>query len=315
MSFNRRAIVLIVVPPLAAAIASIVVLLALAPQLPDPLATHWGFDGKVNGTGSVASVIGITAVFVPLLTAAVLVIFLLMARGRSSSLFTRLMVATSVFVGSLVALTPLTFTIPQVDSTDAAAPLPWVFGALLVAAVLAAATALLIPRTAVAEGDATGAPVIDLVAGEEAYWARTVAPHTAVIAIPIAAAVVETVVVLAVGAPWWIALVVDLVIALAATTLVWRVVIDDRGLRARAMLGLPRFTVPVSIVTGAQLVDIKPMAFGGWGIRVDAQGRWGVIIRGGDAIEIVRRDKAPFVVTVDDAATGAALLNGLAKRA
>lgn len=314
MSNTRRAIILIVVPPLAAAIASIVALLALAPQLPDPLATHWGFDGKVNGTGSVASVIGITAVFVPLLTAAVLVIFLLMARGRTSSLFTRLMVATSVFVGTFVALTPLTFTIPQIDSADAGAPVPWVFGALLVAAVLATAMALLVPRTAVVEGDATGAPAISLVAGEKAYWSRTVAPHTAVIAIPIGAAVVETVVVLAVGAPWWIALIIDVVIGLAATTLVWRVVIDDRGLRARALLGLPRFTVPVSIVTGAQLVDIKPMAFGGWGVRLDAQGRWGVIIRGGEAIEIVRRDKAPFVITVDDAATGAALLNGLAQR-
>ena len=320
MSNTRRAIVLIVVPPLAAAVASIVALLALAPRLPDPLATHWGFNGEINGTGSVASVIGLTAVFVPLFTAAVLVVFLLMSRGRSSSLFTRLIVATSVFVGVLIALIPLTFVIPQLglsagETFDSIVLVPWIVGVFVVSGVVATAMALLVPTTAVIEGDAAGAPAISLGAGEKAYWARTVAPHTAVIAIPIAALVIETVVLTLVGLPWWVPLIVDLVIVLAASTLVWRVVIDDRGARARALFGVPRFSIPLSAVSGAQQVEVHAMKFGGWGIRVDAQGRWGVIIRSGDAIEIVRRDKAPFVITVDDAATGAALLNGLARRA
>jgi len=55
--------------------------------------------------------------------------------------------------------------------------------------------------------------------------------------------------------------------------------------------------------------------FGGWGIRLGLDGRLGVVLRRGDAIQIERAGTRTLVVTVDDAATGAALLKALAARA
>jgi len=55
--------------------------------------------------------------------------------------------------------------------------------------------------------------------------------------------------------------------------------------------------------------------FGGWGVRTSvATGATGVVLRSGEAIEIHRTGGRRFLVTVDDAATGAALLATLAER-
>ena len=50
-------------------------------------------------------------------------------------------------------------------------------------------------------------------------------------------------------------------------------------------------------------------------IRTGVGGRIGVVMRGGEALEVVRTGGRRVVVTVGDAATGAALLNTLAARA
>lgn len=55
-------------------------------------------------------------------------------------------------------------------------------------------------------------------------------------------------------------------------------------------------------------------AFLGWGIRVIGR-RIGVLIREGEAIEVTRTDGRVFIVTVPQAARGAALLNAVAARA
>ena len=81
-------------------------------------------------------------------------------------------------------------------------------------------------------------------------------------------------------------------------------------------MGLPRFTVPLADVASVSVVQIIPMAeFGGWGIRMGIDGRFGIVLHTGPAIQVVRRSGKTFVVTVDDADTGAALLTALASRA
>ena len=54
--------------------------------------------------------------------------------------------------------------------------------------------------------------------------------------------------------------------------------------------------------------------FGGWGLRLSVEGRFGVVLRQGEAIEVTRANGRRFLVTVDDAATGAALLQALIAR-
>jgi hypothetical protein len=107
-----------------------------------------------------------------------------------------------------------------------------------------------------------------------------------------------------------------LLLAFAATTLAFHVRVDDSGLHVDSVLGIPRFHVPLSDIESAARVEVNPMGeFGGWGLRLSTGRRFGVVLRAGDAIEVLRRSGKRFVVTVDDAATGAALLEALVSRA
>ena len=61
---------------------------------------------------------------------------------------------------------------------------------------------------------------------------------------------------------------------------------------------------------------VDPAAeFGGWGFRLGLDGRFGIVLHAGEAIQVERRHGRPLVVTVDDAQTGAGLLAALVARA
>jgi len=107
-------------------------------------------------------------------------------------------------------------------------------------------------------------------------------------------------------------------VAVAAVVLssTWfTVTVDRRGLTVRSAVGWPRFDVPLDEVQQAVVTTVSPLSeFGGWGYRVGRGGRVGVVLRTGEALQVERSGGRAFVVTVDDAATGAALLNTLAAR-
>ena len=99
-----------------------------------------------------------------------------------------------------------------------------------------------------------------------------------------------------------------------AVTLAFRVRIDDAGLHVTSIAGWPRFTVPIDDVASVQLTQVSPTAdFGGFGIRRRGKAT-GVIVRRGPAIAVIRCSGRGFVVTVDDAEAGAALLAALAQQ-
>ena len=54
--------------------------------------------------------------------------------------------------------------------------------------------------------------------------------------------------------------------------------------------------------------------FGGWGIRFGRGRRLGIVMRSGEALDVQNRNGSALVVTVDDAATAAALLKAVAAR-
>ena len=91
---------------------------------------------------------------------------------------------------------------------------------------------------------------------------------------------------------------------------------DGTGLTVRLLIRRPRIQVPLDEIIEAEVVTVRPIAeFGGWGLRIGAAGRAGVVLRSGPALQVTRTSGRAFVVTVDDAQTGAALLNTLAARA
>jgi hypothetical protein len=93
-----------------------------------------------------------------------------------------------------------------------------------------------------------------------------------------------------------------------------RVSVDGRGLRIRyGVLPRPVTSVPLSDIRRAERIDLRPLQWGGWGYRGSRKAfrRAAVVLRSGDAIKLYLTDGSEFAVTVDDAATGAAVLAGL----
>ena len=96
-----------------------------------------------------------------------------------------------------------------------------------------------------------------------------------------------------------------------------RVSVDAQGLRIRyGLLPRPVTSVPLDDIRRAERVDLAPFEWGGWGYRGSRKvfSRAAVVLRGGDAIKLQLTDGGEFAVTVDDAATGAALLSDLLAR-
>jgi hypothetical protein len=97
-----------------------------------------------------------------------------------------------------------------------------------------------------------------------------------------------------------------------------RVSVDARGLRIRyGVLPWPVTSVPLDDIRRAERIDLAPLEWGGWGYRGSRKAfrRAAVVLRSGDAIKLQLTDGREFAVTVDDAATGAALLADLLDRA
>lgn len=307
--------VLTLLVPLVITAAGVALALGWSDELPDPVATHWGTDGAdgfMSLTGALAVLVATTV------GTSVVVWALLLAGGRDASI-RRIGTGTTVgLVTMLVVLVVGSLELQRGLADATAAPtidslLGLALGGGLVLGVVAA---LLVPTdpasttTAVPPADAERLP---LGRGERAAWSTTVWSPAAV---AVAAPVVVLQLVLAVALQTWVLVAVAIGLgALLASMLVLRVTVDARGLDARSPLGWPRLRVPLDEVVAAHADTVRPLAdFGGWGYRVGRDGRTGFVLRSGDAVVVERTGGRTSVVTVDDARTGAALLNALAER-
>lgn len=323
----RRFVLVAIWMPVALVAVGAAVQLALLPQLPATVAVHWNAAGEADGFAPAWTQPLMTVAFgfgIPFLIA--LITLPGLRRGERGATY-RLIGATAAATS---ALTTVAFTLSfamqaGLDSADAA---PSVWGALvaaLAAAVVAGVTAwFLQPRQHASQVAAVPAAPLPLAASERAVWVRTTGMNTggavAVVAAVLTVAVAGVVAAMTgADAPlvWLLAGFSLLLLLVAATTLAFHVRVDDSGLHVDSLLGIPRLHVPLADIVSAAGVEVNPMGeFGGWGLRIAPQGRrFGVVLRTGQAIEVLRRSGRRFVVTVDDAATGAALLEALVERA
>lgn len=303
--------------PAVVLVVTVAIALSWTPRLPDPLAVHWSGSQGPDAFGSLKD-----AVAIPLLFALVFAVgmwALAFWTGRDTST-RRLAAGCATGLAVLMSVTVLGSLQVQLNLTDAAdAPgidhvVAWAFTAGLLAGV---AVAFLVPRTPPApsvDPVDPDAPRATLAAHERAAWNRSV---TSRVGANVGAVVVLVNVGLAIVTRMPALLIVAAALGLLlATNLVLRVSVDARGLTARSPLGWPAVRVPLDEVVAARVTQVDPFGeFGGWGYRVGAGGRVGFVLRKGDAIEVERTAGRVTVVTVDDAATGAALLNTLADRA
>lgn len=127
-----------------------------------------------------------------------------------------------------------------------------------------------------------------------------------------AVAVITTRALRSVHAPWAMFLVCPPApfVMLAFTKVVVRV--DPTGLSvAFGPLGWPVIRVRLDRIARAEAGDLRPMKWGGWGYRggLRLMRRAAVVLRAGEALYVHLHDGRVFAVTVDDAATGADVLN------
>lgn len=286
-------------------------------ELPDPVATHWGAGGQPDGFSSLSAALavllgigGLTVLFLGSIT---------WALGKSAATL-RVGAAATVWLSLFMAILVVGSLSVQRGLSDAR-EVGSINGVLLVAILAPIVLAILVaaavpgdprqPTTAPVPADA---PRVRLVDGERAVWINWASSRVAyVVAVPI----ILVTGALAVWGGAWPMLIVDALVVGALVILTTFVVrVDHTGLTVRSTVGWPRYHVPLDEVLRASVTQVSPFKeFGGWGWRVGRDGRVGVVLRKGEALLVERTGGRAVVVTVDEAAKAAGLLNALADRA
>ncbi|WP_328387698.1 DUF1648 domain-containing protein [Nocardia sp. NBC_00416] len=308
-------------PPALSVVPDIVLLAAAADRLPDPLATHFGADGADGFTGRVPTMFVSAGLGVGL--AALFALILMMGTRRDKPLRRpdspldpiRLLIGSAWGVGGFVGVLLLSSTLANLDVADAAqVTLPaWAF-------LIAAATGLLLgtagwiaaPESPISEEAPVSAEPLAIGRTERVSWSRrTASPWMLMIG---AVALLMGITVGSVVHPLTGVLLAVTGVLLANLALV-RVVVDQHGLTVgTGPLGWPRWRLSPEDIADVSADDISPIHYGGYGIRL-IPGATAVVLRGGPGIVVTRRSGRRFVVSVDDADTGAAVLAGVIARA
>lgn len=317
------------VVPLAILVVSAVIIMAWLPELPDPIAIHWGLDGAdgfAPRSVYILSILGIGAVVVVFSAALALGLHRL---PRSStqpaigpwSATARFLGAMNLGLASLFAVLAVAGAGMQRGLADAADAPDIGIATLIAFAVMLAVAVLgwfLQPRSPQG-GAVESAPAgtIALAAGERAAWfgvATMARGGVIVLGASLALLATMTVFLGAAGEEiWWVLAVLTLVMAgLVGTMVVFRVRVNAQGLRVRSLLGWPSTRIPLDHIERIETVSLDPLReFGGWGWRLAVDGRRGVVLRAGQALQVTRTDGRIFVVTVDGATVAAATLETL----
>jgi hypothetical protein len=302
--------------PLLVLVAATVLTLSWRDEMPAQIATHFGPGGHADGFGAVVPFVALMAgVFALLVIGSWALAFF---RGQDGST-RRIAVGTSLgmaWFGATILVGTGLMHRGLTDAADVGDVDPVITVAVVGALVLGAGVALLLPRDPhrpADPGTAVDGPTILLGDQEHAAWIGRVGSPVGVVA-GVASVVLVGILTIALDMPVFAVLAVVLGVLLGATTL-YTVTVDHRGLRVRSVAGFPRVTIPLDEVVAVRTRDVHPLRdFGGWGYRVRFDGTVGVVARSGPAIEVERAGGRRFLVTVADAATGAALLTTLAGR-
>lgn len=302
--------------PLLVLIAGAVLTLSWRDQMPEQIATHFGRGGRVDGFERVVPFVTLmTGIFAVLVVGAWVLAFYRGQDGSTRRVAVGFSLGMSWFGATIVVGTGL-LNRGLTDAREVGDVDPVITVAIVGGLLLGTVVALLAPRDPHRPADAgtpVDGPTLTLGAQERAAWTGRVRSRVALIA-GVSSVALITFLTIALDMVALGVLAVVLAVALAGTTLC-TVTVDGRGLRVRSVVGWPRVTIPLDEVVAVRAREVRPFReFGGWGYRVGLSGTVGVVARTGPAIEVARAGGRVFVVTVDDAETGAALLATLAGR-
>ncbi len=295
-------------------VAGLLLTYAVRDRLPERLAVHWGPDGRPDRFASLTE----AAVTASLMTALLPLVFVVIgaawhpsARGPLAGFGG----AVAVFLGGLLFGS---LTSQRPGEVAQAFPTGGLVPTLLLAAVVGVALwrwGRL--RPPVLDGSRrpvpAGAVRLDVPDTTRLAWTGHAALPDVGIVLVVLLAVTPLVVVAVLGMPWLLLLAVGIV-ALLVLTGSARVVVDTDGLRVQSLF-LTWSRVPLERVAEARTGRVSPLReFGGYGWRIGKDGSRGFVTRSGEALVVERIGEPPVVVTVDDAAEAAAVLNTLASR-
>ncbi|MEV6669019.1 DUF1648 domain-containing protein [Streptomyces sp. NPDC051162] len=302
-------------PPLIATAVVLAVFLSVRDRLPGRIASHIGPGGHADGFSGQGAFLAAT---LGVLLGDGVLFGALVHWARPNNSGQRVL---AVLGGAVAVLTGWLTTAVLLANTGvdeaSSVTLPGTraalaFGATALYAALGWAACGRSEETGTVPGSSADAARLALGDSEIAGWTRVagsrVLPVTGVLVLAAGVLVGAT-------AGWLSALPLLLTGALLALLTGARVTADRRGLTVTPSLApWPRLNVPLHRITEAGHRTVSPLRdFGGWGYRV-RPGASGIVLRSGDAISARLTTGSEFVVTVDDAATAAALLNTLADR-
>lgn len=313
-----RVVLVALIAPIALVATGLGLLLAWLPALPSEIAVHWGVAGGADAFGpawSMPVLLAVVGIALPVMFTAIVAQSIAPAGPTATQ---KLLAVAALFVGFFLTFAIVSSVAIQRDGVSGAQPIGAFLGVGALAGIaLAALGWVVLPRAVPGRtGSAEAAPAVPLAPGERVAWIGHARFGTGVLVALIGTVLLATGAVafaIAATGAWWLAAIpVVLTVALLATVS-WRVRVDRSGLTVHAALGWPRYRVAAADIASAGITTVVPLGeFGGYGIRYGLGRRLGVITRGGEALEVQRRDGRAVVVTVDDAATAAGLLTAYA---
>ena len=316
---RRRLLLVAIALPLIITAVGLGLMIGWYGQVPDPIVMHWTLD-RPNGyaprwIGPV--LLAVVGIAIPLGIGLPLV----RARRVGGLGQARILGVVPVFVVTVLTVIQTWSFGVQRGLTDAAAEasiLPGVITGFAAGLLLAIAGWFALPRTSTLIPEGTPARPLTVAAQERVIWIGAARPAIgATVLLSVALALVAGACALLVGLYGLRAAVVLLPIILVVLASVlgvmsWRVRIDEAGLTIRGLLGWPIYRYPLDRIASAATREIAPLGdFGGYGMRFASPGRMGLITRAGEALEVKLANGRTIIITVDDAATSASLLEGL----
>ncbi len=280
-------------------------------SLPNPVAIHWGLNGRPDGFGPRWSLLALQVVFGLLLPLVMLASLTPSIRRGAYSPTARFLMAGALWLGALISVITVGSAAAQrhlTEAADAGSALPVVASAFALATVLAAGFYLLAPKASPPSTvDVADVPVVELQPGERVAWTSTAVSSPWIIVPVLLLAAATLVAGVFAGVPYLL-LVSAVLFLMLGTTAVYQVSAGADGLHVRSALGWPRLHVPLADIASAQLVKVDPFQeWGGWGWRA-RPGGVGVITRRGPAIQVTRTNHRIVVVTAADSKWGVAAL-------
>ncbi|KJL36310.1 DUF1648 domain-containing protein [Microbacterium azadirachtae] len=311
------------VVPLVLSAIVLALVLAWLPEVPSPAATHWGPSG-VDGFGPPVTFVWLSILLGFVLPAVLTITTVVGVRDHWGG-GARLIVGMALGISGLSAVINLGAVGTQRGIADAkqAEDLGGLmllgFGAFV---VLIGIGWLLQPHIRPAPAaPLQPAHVAAITNGERVVWLATASlSRRAMILISLLVVVVVGITAFMAirftDRMWVPVLTLVLIGGAFASSASFRVRVGPDGLSVRSQIGFPRVHVPLDEVVSVRAVECNPFGeFGGFGWRLGLDGRTGIVLRRGPAIEVERRDKRPLVVTVDGAAIGAGVLQAYLDRA